>query len=237
MATIARRLQPSWFGRIPSGLRLLLVIVAVIAVATVVIKFTVASGSNATAQTQQIATAPVASGPQVPILPVSSGQAVPQAPTPTTLTQAELTDLQLRVDKGTAAVVSNDPLFLAPRVGAPNYLDLSRRADRNAVVVGQNALTGAMPGGARRIHTTPQINDAIYQWGRKIAFGYAQITANVSTTREFHPNTQESISYIVKEYHMAPPDGHLVLANTHKVTLTFTFDGKEVKITGFNPQN
>ena len=66
MATIAGRLNQSWFGKIPVGLRWLLaigIVIAVIAVAMVVIGFPVASGSDATA----------------PIVAAPAAQAVPPA--------------------------------------------------------------------------------------------------------------------------------------------------------------
>ena len=59
MATLAGRINQSWFGKIPLSLRLLLAIGVVIAIAVVVVKFAVASGSDATAQAP-IAAAPVA---------------------------------------------------------------------------------------------------------------------------------------------------------------------------------
>lgn len=59
MVTIAGRLNKSLFGKIPIGLRWILAIGIVIAITVVVIKFTVASSADTTAQ------APIAAAPAV----------------------------------------------------------------------------------------------------------------------------------------------------------------------------
>lgn len=81
MATLAGRLNRSWLGKIPTGLRWLLLIIILAVVAWVAIKFTVTSSADAVAQ--------------APVAPAPAAQAVPPATAQTVqLTPAELTSLQ-----------------------------------------------------------------------------------------------------------------------------------------------
>ena len=108
----------------------------------------------------------------------------------------------------------------------PARLSPAEQAFRqDAIDLGSLALIAATPGSERRLRTTAEINEAIYQWKRQLRSDTP--TANVQVAPLPNTTSWDSITFDTQAV-----NGGRILAQ-QQVTLEFGLDGNDMRITKF----